>query len=200
MWSPFTEQKGLMTRYRGVNRKHASAESEIWNLAFKHHRKIWNLTRLRLVRFQIFLWCLSQIPLSAEACLHYYIAKGETHPDYWLKRTQIIDYNSSLLKTLHWHGWKFIALWKDSPPFTFHYMLSIEENATNTTSGWPKSGTLAVWSLSGRAAVAAEFKFEFHSGFSCRRDGWTFKRGEKTGLFRYCRSLQWLLKCWGGEG
>ena len=62
MWSPFTEQKRSMKGYRGVNRKHASAESGIWNLAFKHHIKIWNLTWLCLVRFQIFLWCLSQIP------------------------------------------------------------------------------------------------------------------------------------------
>ena len=37
---PFTEQKGSMKRCCGVNRKHASAESGIWNLAFKHHRKI----------------------------------------------------------------------------------------------------------------------------------------------------------------
>ena len=51
-------------RCRGVNNKHPSAESGIWNLAFKHHRKIWNFTRLRLVKFQIFLWCLSQIPNS----------------------------------------------------------------------------------------------------------------------------------------
>ena len=36
----------------------------IWNLAFKHHWKIWNLTLLRLLRFQIFQWCLSQIPNS----------------------------------------------------------------------------------------------------------------------------------------
>ena len=28
----------------GVNRKYASAESGIWNLAFKHHRKIGNIS------------------------------------------------------------------------------------------------------------------------------------------------------------
>ena len=38
----------LMKRCCGVNHKHPSAESGIWNLAFKHHRKIWNFTRLCL--------------------------------------------------------------------------------------------------------------------------------------------------------
>ena len=48
----------LMKRCRGVNHKHPSTESGIWNLALKHHRKIWNLS-------------LSQIPLSAEGCFCY---------------------------------------------------------------------------------------------------------------------------------
>ena len=64
----------------------------------------------------------------------------------------------------------------------------------NTTLIWPKSGA-AVWSRRGTAAVAAEFKFEFHSGFSCR-DRRTFKW---EGKHRCCRSLQWLLKSWCGE-
>ena len=42
----------LMKKCCGVNKKHPSAESRIWNLAFKHHRKIWNFTRLLLVKFQ----------------------------------------------------------------------------------------------------------------------------------------------------
>ena len=60
LWSPFTDQKGPMKRCCGVNRKHASSESGIWTWAFKHHRKMWNRTRLRL-RFQIFVCCFSQI-------------------------------------------------------------------------------------------------------------------------------------------
>ena len=35
-----TQSVKSMKRCRGVNRKHASAEGGIWNLAFKHHRKI----------------------------------------------------------------------------------------------------------------------------------------------------------------
>ena len=38
--TPSTSLPKQIERCRGVNRKHASAESGIWNLAFKHHRKI----------------------------------------------------------------------------------------------------------------------------------------------------------------
>ena len=53
---------GIWLKFQIVTDFENSAESVIWNLAFKHHRQIWNFIRLRLLNFQICLWCLTQIP------------------------------------------------------------------------------------------------------------------------------------------
>ena len=61
----------LMKRCRGVNHKHPSAESGIWNLAQTPQKNL-KPHEAKPSEISNFLWCLKakfQIPLSAEACL-----------------------------------------------------------------------------------------------------------------------------------
>ena len=76
---PFTQQKGSMKRCRGVNRKHASAESGIWNLAFKHHRQIPNSTLRRSVSDLI----CPKIVLVLKVYLVFWPLIQKSEPIWW---------------------------------------------------------------------------------------------------------------------